>query len=186
MADQETHDPSEIDISKFEPGNHIFTYAGPIMLFTHHGIYAGDGKVIHFVPRKKEKSKDSVTSDVVFSESDPGEGCDDFQGGTHGIRTPGYVVKSDISSFGDKVLLYKYGVSETEVRKRPGTCCPYECKPLKEVLKTAEEKLKTGFGIYNDYTNNSEHFATFCSTGKKYSGEALYGHCAPESPGASS
>ncbi|GAV92443.1 hypothetical protein CFOL_v3_35822 [Cephalotus follicularis] len=105
-----------------------------------------------------------------FPNPGPCEKCQGFNGGHHIIGVYGKVVRSCVGCFGNQIYLYRYGVSWPEALLKPGTCCPYESKPLDEAVKTAKEKLNsTGFGGYDPKTNNSEHFATFCMTSIKYS-----------------
>ncbi|GAV90635.1 LRAT domain-containing protein [Cephalotus follicularis] len=178
----ETSEIIEIDITKLSPGDHIFKYflgaTGLTIPFTHHGIYVGNGMVIHFTPGPKIPPLPPVGVTVpddepeFAEESGPCDKCEGFYGGG-GIILPGKVVKCCLRCFGRKLHLYRYGVSWIEAFTHPGTCCPYKSKPLEAAVKTANEKLKTGFGVYNRFKNNSEHFATFCRTGKKFSIQPL-------------
>ncbi|GAV66758.1 LRAT domain-containing protein, partial [Cephalotus follicularis] len=142
------------------PGDHVFSFrlGG---LYSHHGIYVGNGQVIHFnTPREVIAALAKENPNVPFDGED--DIWDPVANGSPGLG----IVKTGIDHFGSKIYLYKYGVSWIEfwLRKR-GTCCPYKSKSLKEAVDTAKEKLKTGFGTYNLLTNNCEHFATYCRTG---------------------
>ncbi|GAV66761.1 LRAT domain-containing protein, partial [Cephalotus follicularis] len=149
--------------SDLRPGDHIFTPRLNLKYY-HQGIYVGHGMVIHFVPVWPFKDN------TEFPNPGPCEKCQGFNGGHHIIGVYGKVVRSCVGCFGNQIYLYRYGVSWEEAFLKPGTCCPYQSKPLDEAVKTAKEKLNsTGFGGYDPKTNNSEHFATFCRTGKKYS-----------------
>ncbi|GAV74184.1 LRAT domain-containing protein [Cephalotus follicularis] len=134
--------------------------------------------VIHFTPGPKIPPLPPVGNTVpddepeFAEESGPCDKCDGFYG-SGGIILQGKVVKCCLRCFGRKLHLYRYGVSWIEAFTHPGTCCPYKSKPLEAAVKTANEKLKTGFGVYNRFKNNSEHFATFCRTGKKFSIQPL-------------
>ncbi|GAV90701.1 LRAT domain-containing protein [Cephalotus follicularis] len=157
-----------------KPGDHIFAWR-VIRAYSHHGIYVGDGQVIHFTTPQEaldEIAKEYPDSLIVDEnpKSKPCERCGYIVGGSPGIG----VMKTCIEHFAKTYHLYQYNVSWLEVLLRPrGTCCPYKSKPLEDAVKTAYAKLKTGFGKYNLLTNNCEHFATFCRTGRKFSGQVL-------------
>ena len=102
-------------------GDHIYVQRGGL-LYSHHGIYAGKGTVIHFKGAFKEK-KDPI------------------------------VIKTDIEIFlnGGKLKRRDYK------RRLPHT----------ETLRIARDHLsKKGYSLA---FNNCEHFAAYCSTGRKKS-----------------
>ncbi|GAV66759.1 LRAT domain-containing protein [Cephalotus follicularis] len=149
--------------SDLRPGDHIFT-PGLERNFNH-GIYVGNGMIIHFIPVTRPDVQDDTEQDII------------------GVY--GKVVKSCINSFGNQIYLYRYGVSWREALLNPGTCCPYKSKHLHEAVETANLLLNTGFGGYDPISNNSEHFATFCRTGIKYSLQPIFekfGDKVPELP----
>jgi hypothetical protein len=100
------------------PGDHIYVRRGGLV-YSHHGIFAGERSVIHFKGEDKEK------------------------------RDP-FVVLSDIESF----------LNGGKLRRR----IYKERLPHSETLRMARELLSTKG--YNLASNNCEHFATFCATGK--------------------
>ncbi|GAV74186.1 LRAT domain-containing protein [Cephalotus follicularis] len=119
----ETSEIIEIDITKLQPGDHIFTYLLE-GVFTHHGIYVGNEMVIHFIPGP-------TIGNEEFPKSGPCERCQGYNGGSGaGVIMTGKVVKSCLHCFGDKTFLYKYGVSWIEALT--STCCPYQSKSLQE------------------------------------------------------
>ncbi|GAV89191.1 LRAT domain-containing protein, partial [Cephalotus follicularis] len=133
-------------------------------------IYMGNKMVIHFTRGSTILPKGAEE----FSELGPCEKCQGFNGGPGRILIPGKVVKCCLRCFGDKMHLYAYGVSWKEALAIPGTCCPYKSKSLEEAVKTANEKLNTGFDFYTILYNNCEVFATFCRTGKIYSIQPVF------------
>ena len=102
-------------------GDHIYVRRRGL-LYSHHGIYAGEGNVIHFKGAEKEK------------------------------RDPAVII-TDIDNFlnGGKLRRRNY-------KKR---------LPHSESLRIAREHLsEKGYSLPG---NNCEHFATYCTTGKKKS-----------------
>jgi cell wall-associated NlpC family hydrolase len=103
------------------PGDHIYVRRGGL-IYSHHGIYAGEGTVFHFKGEEKEKK-------------DPA------------------VIITDIDNFlnGGKLRRRNY----------------QERLPHSESLRIAREHLsEKGYSLP---FNNCEHFATYCTTGKKKS-----------------
>jgi cell wall-associated NlpC family hydrolase len=103
------------------PGDHIYVRRGGL-IYSHHGIYAGEGTVFHFKGEEKEKQ-------------DPA------------------VIITDIDNFlnGGKLRMRNYK----------------ERLPHSESLRIAQGHLsEKGYSLP---FNNCEHFATYCTTGKKKS-----------------
>ncbi|GAV74188.1 LRAT domain-containing protein [Cephalotus follicularis] len=172
-----SHTTVAIAKKDLKPGDHIFAWR-VLGLYSHHGIYVGDGQVIHFTTPQDvldEIAKENPGSLIVEgldkkTKSKRCERCGYIVGGSPGIG----VMKTCIEHFAKTFHLYKYDVSWIRFwLSRRGTCCPYKSKPLEDAVKTAYAKLRTGFGKYNLLTNNCEHFATFCRTGRKFSGQVL-------------
>ncbi|GAV90699.1 LRAT domain-containing protein [Cephalotus follicularis] len=172
-----SHTIVAIDKEDLKPGDHIYAYR-VWGLYSHHGIYVGDGQVIHF--SNTQQALDEIANEnpdsLIVEEldenpkSEPCEICGYIVGGSPGMG----VVKSCIEHFATTYQLYQYNVSLIKFWFMPnGTCCPYQSKPLEEAVQTAYAKLRTGFGNYNLLTNNCEHFATFCRTGRKFSGQVI-------------
>ena len=102
-------------------GDHIYVKRKGL-LYSHHGIYAGEGTVVHYKGAEKEK-KDPV------------------------IR------KTDMDEF----------LNEGKLKRRD-----YKKRlPHSETIRIAMEHLSNNG--YSLTFNNCEHFATYCSTGKKKS-----------------
>ncbi|GAV90634.1 LRAT domain-containing protein [Cephalotus follicularis] len=173
---------NQIKLPQFDPsclieekdlklGDHIYAWRA-WRLFSHHGIYVGNGIVINFNTPDTESTKSiaNIPKEDASPESERCPRCDYMTPGSPGVT----IVKTCLKHFGSTFYLYKYGVSWFEFYTTPrGTCCPFDAKPLQETVDTAWEKLKTGFGEYNTLTNNCEHFATYCKTGIKFCAQVL-------------
>ncbi|XP_044478955.1 protein LEAD-SENSITIVE 1-like [Mangifera indica] len=135
--------------SELKPGDHIYSDKGEIDIviaklnvYNHHGIYVGDGIVIHFLAPAKQ-SNSSV----------PCKRCG------HTPRLHYGIVRTCVDCFLDGHSLYiNYW----------GDCKP----PYEVVKTAMEfcDGIRS-FGEYELLNNNCEHFATFCKTGKKSSKE---------------
>ena len=76
----------------------------------------------------------------------------------------GCLVQTCLNCFlaGEKLEIMNYeGFNFNLLQPKP----PYPAKPAQEVVDTAFTLLREGFGIYDLYSNNCEHFATYCKTG---------------------
>ena len=131
------------------------------------GIYVEENRVIHFTGGKG--------NDAAEPRDDQRQRCEicGYQ------RNPqGGVVKSCVDCFlrGHKLYRFEYGVSAGHFFiKGSGTCSTkYSCEPDVVVERAtrvlAEDK---GFGKYDFFTNNSESFAVYCTTGEVASAQGL-------------
>ena len=108
------------------------------------GIYAGDGKVIHFLTPME--TGDPKTSQIVESD------LSDFLG-------PG----TDVTW-----RVYRYAVGAKELgttQQTPHTS--WQSDDVSTVLARARAALEEGFGQYNIVGNNCEDFALYCKTGQR-------------------
>ena len=134
------------------------------------GIYAGDGKVIHFTRGPgQEIGTGTFLDNVIFSSSIspdrsqcPCPVCGD-QSNLSGV------ISSCLDCFlwdGD-LYLFEYGVSPAFflAKARGGTCTLARSDSLEDVLSRASFLLEKGFGGYNIFKNNCEDFAIYCKTG---------------------
>lgn len=156
------HDISGWDIGRIPKGLHIYVQRTG---YTHHGIYIGDGKVIHFGPKA---GPTCACKTCGFSINMDG-GVVEFS-----ISKGGGVVETCLECFlhGGSLCRYNYNTTWE-------TTCP-TCTTVKrresesQIVETAKEKLKKGFGKYNLLSNNCEHFATFCSSGKAFCQQIIH------------
>nr|XP_043631279.1 protein LEAD-SENSITIVE 1-like [Erigeron canadensis] len=158
---------NKIDISQIKPGDHIYSWR-TAWLYAHHGIYAGDDKVIHFTRGGgQEIGTGTVLDRIIFSTSpsnsgDPCLKCGD-QSNSDGV------IASCLNCFlsGGDLYLFKYSVSPAIflAKARGGTCTLALSDPPEDVLHRAQFLLEKGFGVYNIFKNNCEDFAIYCKTG---------------------
>ncbi|KAL9229014.1 hypothetical protein vseg_004532 [Gypsophila vaccaria] len=169
-------------------GDHIYTYRAGYT-YSHHGIYVGGSRVIHFTPdhncnlstpssssfnftslASSSSSSFNFTSLASSSSSSfnytslcPFDDC--------GFRLANYgVTLSCLDCFlgSGSPRLYQYGVSKIAflVRVRGGTCTMAKSDPLETVIHRAIYCLsQIGFGKYDLVQNNCEDFALYCKTG---------------------
>ncbi|KAM5558353.1 hypothetical protein ABKV19_020186 [Rosa sericea] len=136
---------------QLKPGDHIYTWR-KAYLYAHHGIYVGEGKVIHF-------TRAAVSS---HSSENPCTTCGDPS--RHG---GGVMSCLDCFLSGDDLYLFEYGVTKALfiAKARGGTCTLASSDPSEHVLLRAKYLLKNGFGSYSLFKNNCEDFAIYCKTG---------------------
>lgn len=147
-----------------QPGDHICTDRNK-KIYYHHGIYVGDGQVIHFTKvtaRRHARGKDL---------------CDHIEGKvdatahpTRGVR----LICLDCFLRSHSLNRVEYGL-RVPVTSSPINYSPETSKDEKlwddaeTVVKRAWEKLeKNDFGGYNLWWRNCETFAYFCKTGEDY------------------
>lgn len=156
-------------ITKLElkPGDHIYSWRRAY-IYAHHGIYIGDGKVIHFTRGAGQEIGTGTFLDTIFSSSSPdslGTPCPicGNQASANGV------ILSCIDCFlsGGELHIFIYNVSPFIflAQARGGTCTLAKSDPSEDVLHRAEYLLENGFGFYNLFKNNCEDFAIYCKTG---------------------
>ncbi|XP_057543765.1 protein LEAD-SENSITIVE 1-like [Amaranthus tricolor] len=137
----------ETPISKddLKPRDHIYTYRTGY-IYCHHGIYEGNGRIIHFTGDMLGGNSLSSFS----SSSSHHKKCSNcgYQSNVMGvIRTCFDCFLHEFKN----LYLYVYG----------------KCDPPEEVLSCARFLLQKykGFGDYSLTENNCEDFAIYCKTG---------------------
>uniref|UniRef100_A0A1J3GA50 LRAT domain-containing protein n=1 Tax=Noccaea caerulescens TaxID=107243 RepID=A0A1J3GA50_NOCCA len=161
---------NKISRDELKPGDHIYSWRNAY-LYSHHGIYVGDGKVIHFTCGGGLEAGTGTFLDKIIVSSVPNHGggsspclnCGDQS------RLDG-VISSCLDCFlaGGNLYLYEYGVSRALLMAKPrgGTCTTAASDPPEEALPRAEYLLlHKGFGVYDLLNNNCEDFAIYCKTG---------------------
>ncbi|KAK6925250.1 LRAT domain [Dillenia turbinata] len=148
--------------SMLKRGDHIYRY-GDGKVYTHHGIYVGDGMVIHYT--RTEPGSREIMSPAT---SIPCPKCN-FQSDLHrGVART--CTDCFLSGYDNHVRLFEYGVPLLKLIFRPsGTCGRSHRRPHGEaVVRRAYYLLATnGFGCYKLFHNNCEDFARYCKTGKR-------------------
>ncbi|KAG5626535.1 hypothetical protein H5410_011753, partial [Solanum commersonii] len=140
---------NRVDRSEIKPGDHIYTYRA-IFAYSHHGIFVGGSKVVHFT--RVEGSSDAANEISGLSSS-----CPIFP--DCGFRLPNSgVVLSCLNCFLRTGSLYsfEYGVSPSVFlsKVRGGTCTTAVSDPPEMVIHRAMHLLQNGFGNYDVFQNN--------------------------------
>ncbi|KAL3697389.1 hypothetical protein R1sor_011465 [Riccia sorocarpa] len=150
------------------PGDHIYSWRSAYT-YSHHGIYCGNNKVIHFTRgRNEELGTGNQYLDVFLASSRPdsaSKSCPDC--GMHGESNG--VVLSCLTCFLAGCPLYRFEYGENTLtflaKARGGTCSLAEADSTDVVLHRANYLLNNGFGCYHIFHNNCEDFAIYCKTG---------------------
>ncbi|KAF3434453.1 hypothetical protein FNV43_RR25556 [Rhamnella rubrinervis] len=137
---------SKIGREEVKPGDHIYTWRSGYT-YSHHGIYVGDGRVIHltrgpgFIVSSYSRSQSSNDDPVVCCN------IEDF-------LCDGHLYRFNYYASGVVLLI-----------KRAGTCSLASSNPPEQVLHRAYYLLEHGFGNYHLFGKNCEDFALYCKTG---------------------
>ncbi|GBG73551.1 hypothetical protein CBR_g16894 [Chara braunii] len=172
-----THRIGEADLLL---GEHIYSWR-KCYLYSHHGIYAGDGRVIHFVNPEEEMAAFCSSSSSSLLKINQ-EACPDcraaFRSATEGGNT---VMETCLPCFlkGGELYRYQYGANKLFFlsRLRRGTCTMAESDGGVKVLHRGRYLLEHGFGKYDLRNHSCEDFALYCKTRKllkKGAGEAIF------------
>ncbi|KAL5537912.1 hypothetical protein UlMin_021752 [Ulmus minor] len=151
---------NKVERSQIKPGDHIYTYRA-VFAYSHHGIFVGGSKVVHFRPERNLNAE--ASSDSYDSMS-----CPTFP--DCGFRQPDSgVVLSCLDCFLKNGSLYcfEYGVTPSVflAKLRGGTCTTAASDPPETVVHRAMYLLQNGFGNYDIFQNNCEDFALYCKSG---------------------
>ncbi|GAU44119.1 hypothetical protein TSUD_124060 [Trifolium subterraneum] len=132
---------NKIDRKQLKPGDHIYSWRQGY-LYAHHGIYVGEGMVIHFTNGRAQQNGTPTIFDGLFISS--------------------------ASSIDTDIPCQRCGDCreiKTNAKVRGGTCSLASSDPVDEVLSRANYLLEHGFGGYHLFKNNCEDFAVYCKTG---------------------
>lgn len=157
---------NRVERSEIKAGDHIYTWR-VVYAYTHHGIYVGGSKVVHFT-RKSDMSSSMDSSLGSSRSSQLPSSCPTFP--DCGFRQPDSgVVLSCLDCFlgNGSLYLFEYGVAPSVflAKVRGGTCSTAESDPLETAIHRAMHLLQNGFGNYDVFQNNCEDFALYCKTG---------------------
>ncbi|XP_044502196.1 protein LEAD-SENSITIVE 1 [Mangifera indica] len=157
---------NKVERSEIKAGDHIYTYRA-VFTYSHHGIYVGGSKVVHFRPEWNLNSNQetSASHDPMLI---PPSSCPTFP--DCGFRQPNSgVVLSCLDCFLGNGSLYcfEYGVTPSVflAKVRGGTCTTAKSDPPETVIHRAMYLLQNGFGNYDVFQNNCEDFTLYCKTG---------------------
>ncbi|XP_041008889.1 protein LEAD-SENSITIVE 1-like [Juglans microcarpa x Juglans regia] len=164
---------NKIERENLKPGDHIYSWRHAY-IYAHHGIYVGEGNVIHFTrgPDGQDIGIGFVLDRIIVSSAPgyksyssmdiPCSSCGD-QSKLNGVVT------SCIDCFlsGGNLYLFEYGVTSAFffAQVRGGTCTLAPSDPPEDVIHRAKYLLQNGFGSYDVFKNNCEDFAIYCKTG---------------------
>ncbi|XP_010263003.1 PREDICTED: uncharacterized protein LOC104601398 [Nelumbo nucifera] len=158
---------NRIDRRSLKPGDHIYSWR-TAYVYTHHGIYIGDDKVIHFTPGRGREVGSGTMLDLLLVSSGPAQSqitcsiCNQQNQG-HGV------ISSCLNCFLAGGVLYRFEYSVNPAiflaKARGGTCTLAASDPAEVVIHRATYLLNNGFGCYSLFKNNCEDFAIYCKTG---------------------
>ncbi|RID49136.1 hypothetical protein BRARA_I05598 [Brassica rapa] len=160
---------NKVEREELKAGDHIYTYRA-VFAYSHHGIFVGGSKVVHFRPEHNLNSSSfsSPMESFTSASSSSEDICPTFP--DCGFRQPNSgVVLSCLDCFLKNGSLYcfEYGVSPSVflTKVRGGTCTTAQSDPTDSVIHRAMYLLQNGFGNYDIFKNNCEDFALYCKTG---------------------
>ncbi|KAI5078712.1 hypothetical protein GOP47_0006383 [Adiantum capillus-veneris] len=150
------------------PGDHIYSWRRAYS-YAHHGIYIGNGKVIHFTRAEGQQLTGTVLDKIASIDASvpchvdtPCEECGEKLGNKG-------VVCTCMICFLQEGYLYRYDYGKSTIKfllnVRGGTCTLALSDPCEEVLHRANYLLRNGFQCYNLFNSNCEDFAVYCKTG---------------------
>ncbi|KAG5539458.1 hypothetical protein RHGRI_019861 [Rhododendron griersonianum] len=164
---------NRVERSDIAEGDHIYSWR-TLFVYAHHGIYIGNGLVIHFTAPPGKATASSPPS-VASSSPAPGRGqqrtCPNHP---HCVSQKPWsgVAITCLDCFIEKGSLYRYEYGVTSLPEQivhvlggNGTCTTEQSDPASTVLHRANYLLENGFGNYNLVRNNCEDFALYCKTG---------------------
>jgi hypothetical protein len=159
---------NKISREEVKPGDHIYSWRHSY-LYAHHGIYAGEGKVIHFTRGAGQEIGTGTFLDRIIFSSSPSHPKDSPCPQCGDQSTLDGVISSCLECFlyGGDLYIFQYSVSPALflAKARGGTCTLAASDPTEDVLHRADYLLKNGFGAYQIFKNNCEDFAIYCKTG---------------------
>ncbi|KAJ8500181.1 hypothetical protein OPV22_010733 [Ensete ventricosum] len=162
---------NRIEREQLVPGDHIYSWRSAYS-YAHHGIYVGDGMVIHYTGAAGQEIGTGTFENQIFSVSsspwrDSTPVCERCGGDR---RRQNGVITSCLDCFlaGFNLCLFHYSVSPAFfiAQVRGGTCTLAVSDPPEVILHRAQYLLSNnGFGTYSLFNNNCEDFAMYCKTG---------------------
>ncbi|KAG8382554.1 hypothetical protein BUALT_Bualt05G0089400 [Buddleja alternifolia] len=156
-----------VEARDLEAGDHIYSWR-TAFAYSHHGIYVGENKVVHFTRDQLSSSDHSSFAHFSSSASDVPTACLYIPHCASTKHESGVII-SCLNCFLGHGSLYRfeYGVSRLTLiaKLRGGTCTTAKSNPPEDVILMAMYLLHNGFGNYALFTNNCEDFALYCKTG---------------------
>ncbi|XP_072965319.1 protein LEAD-SENSITIVE 1-like [Typha angustifolia] len=159
---------NRIKKERLKAGDHIYSWR-TAYVYAHHGIYVGDGKVIHFTRGRGQEVGTGTALDLILLSSGPNRSGIPCPNCITQINESHGVVSSCLNCFlaGGVLYRFEYGVSPALflAKARGGTCTLATSDPDEIVVRRANRLLSNGFRCYNVFKNNCEDFAIYCKTG---------------------
>ncbi|KAL5201357.1 hypothetical protein ABZP36_035711 [Zizania latifolia] len=158
---------NRVERSEIRPGDHIYTWRA-VYAYSHHGIYVGGSKVVHFTRKKEaESGSDSSNSNSSLITEASSE-CPTFPDCGFQLPDSGVVLTClDCFLRNGSLYCFEYGVPSAVflAKLRGGTCTIAQSDSPEVVVHRAMYLLQNGFGNYDIFENNCEDFALYCKTG---------------------
>ncbi|KAL8088609.1 protein LEAD-SENSITIVE 1-like [Apium graveolens] len=158
---------NRVEKEEIKGGDHIYTYRA-VFAYSHHGIYVGGNKVVHFTPKKEESSSTEAPLITFDGMSDTSLSCPTYPDCGFRLLNSGVVLTClDCFLRSGSLYCFEYGVSPSIflTRVRGGTCTTAASDSPQTVIHRAMYLLQKGFGNYDVFQNNCEDFALYCRTG---------------------
>ncbi|KAL0709590.1 hypothetical protein Bca4012_016568 [Brassica carinata] len=160
----------QISRDELKPGDHIYSWRRAY-IYSHHGIYVGNGDVIHFTCGGGLETRTGTLLDNIIVSSVPNHGGDNPCPNCGDQSNLDGVISSCLDCFlaGGNLYLFEYGVSRPIFMAKPrgGICTTAVSDSSGETIHRARYLLskKNGFGVYDLLKNNCEDFAIYCKSG---------------------
>ncbi|CAM8911032.1 unnamed protein product [Rhodiola kirilowii] len=157
---------NRVERSEIKAGDHIYTYRA-VFAYSHHGIYVGGSKVVHFAPRRETGPSIRSLSDMYDPKSST-PSCPIFPDcGFRQLESGVVLTCLDCFLRNGTLYCFEYGVTPSSfiAKVRGGTCTTAVCDPPDVAVHRAMYLLQNGFGNYDVFQNNCEDFALYCKTG---------------------
>nr|CAB3481643.1 unnamed protein product [Digitaria exilis] len=157
-----------VERSEIKAGDHIYTWRAGYT-YSHHGIYVGGSKVVHFT-RKKEAGAAGLDSAIAMSSllSQGSDECPTFPDCGFQLPDSGVVLTClDCFLRGGALHRFEYGAPPAVflAKLRGGTCTTARADGGADAaVRRAMHLLQNGFGDYDVFENNCEDFALYCKT----------------------
>lgn len=168
----------KIERSELKVGDHIYTWRKQV--YSHHGIFIGEDKVINFVNPKRGSFRFSVGSSSSVGDKKLIPCPKPKYCGLEKVTGSGVRV-SCIDCFIKNGSLYRFKYQASHgfllFKLRGGTCTTARSDPPEEVIHRANYLYENGYEEYDLMNNNCEDFALYCKTGlwstnKNYQGRS--------------
>ncbi|XAR73640.1 hypothetical protein NMG60_11007678 [Bertholletia excelsa] len=138
---------NKISREELKPGDHIYTWRFAY-LYAHHGIYAGNGKVIHFTRGAGQEIGTGTFLDRLILSSSPSHSSDNPCPQCGDQSKLDGVICSCLDCFlsGGDLYIFEYAVNPAFflAKARGGTCTLAASDPPEDVLHRANFLLRMG------------------------------------------